>query len=201
MGSEANKRRRCSPSSPELTGRLVVISGPSGSGKTSIIRRLLDRVDIVFSVSATTRSPRPGETEGIDYNFVTTDEFAEMVAENTLLEWAVYNGNHYGTPAKPIEEANEAGDDVLLDIELEGARQVRAHRPDALMIFVAPPSIEILRKRLRSRGDTSEEDINGRLIIAESQLAEAPILFDHVVVNVVLDDAMDEVANLIIDSR
>jgi guanylate kinase len=174
------------------------MSGPSGSGKTTIIKRLLEDIDMTFSVSATTRSPRPGERDGVDYHFVTTEEFESMIAEDTLLEWAVYNGNHYGTPAEPITKANEAGADVLLDIELEGARQVRTHRPDALMIFVAPPSLEILEQRLRDRGDTSEDDIEGRLLIAESQLREAPLLFDHVVVNEVLDDATDEVANLII---
>jgi guanylate kinase len=175
------------------------MSGPSGSGKTTIIRRLLEDIDLIFSVSATTRVPRPGEREGVDYHFVTTSEFESMIAEDTLLEWAIYNGNHYGTPAGPITKANDAGADVLLDIELEGARQVRAHRPDALMIFVAPPSLEILERRLRKRGDTSEKDIQGRLSIAESQLAEATSLFDHVVVNEVLDDATAEVANLIID--
>ncbi len=174
------------------------MSGPSGSGKTSIIRRLLAEMDIVFSVSATTRAPRPGERDGVDYHFVTTEEFEVMIDENALLEWAVYNGNQYGTPAEPIKEANDAGVDVLLDIELEGARQVRAHRPDALMIFVAPPSLAILEQRLRNRGDTSEPDIRGRLMIAESQLAEASQLFDHVIVNEVLDEATDEVANLII---
>ena len=177
------------------------MSGPSGSGKTTIIRRLLEDIDIVFSVSATTRAPRPGEREGVDYHFVTTEEFESMISRGTLLEWAVYNGNHYGTPAEPVTKANESGADVLLDIELDGARQVRTHRPDALMIFVAPPSLEILEQRLRDRGDTSEEDIAGRLMIAESQLSEATLLFDHVVVNNVLDDAADEVANLIIDSR
>ena len=174
------------------------MSGPSGSGKTTIIKRMLEDIDVTFSVSATTRSPRPGERDGVDYHFVTTEEFESMIAEEALLEWAVYNENHYGTPADPISKANEAGADVLLDIELEGARQVRTQRPDALMIFVAPPSLEILEQRLRDRGDTSEDDIEGRLMIAKSQLSEAPLLFDHVVVNEVLDDATTEIANLII---
>jgi guanylate kinase len=183
-----------------LAGRLIVISGPSGSGKTSIIRRLLDRVDIVFSVSATTRPPRPGETQGVDYNFVTTEEFEEMIARDALLEWAIYDGNHYGTPSDPVAAETAAGRDVLLDIEIEGARQVRAQRPDALMIFVSPPSTEVLRRRLRSRGDTSSRDIASRLKIAESQLEEAPGLFDHIVVNEDLEHAIDDVADLIIGS-
>jgi guanylate kinase len=177
------------------------MSGPSGSGKTSIIRRLLDRIDIVFSVSATTRSPRPGETQGVDYDFVATEEFEEMVASDALLEWAIYSGNHYGTPASPVEAEIAAGRDVLLDIEFDGARQVRAQRPDALMIFVSPPSTEVLEQRLRSRGDTASQDIANRLKIAETQLEEAPGLFDHIVVNDVLDRATREVADLIIGSR
>ena len=183
-----------------MTGRLIVISGPSGSGKTSIIRRLLDRVDIVFSVSATTRPARPGETQGVDYDFVTTEEFEEMIARDALLEWAIYDGNHYGTPSDLVEAETAAGRDVLLDIEIEGARQVRAQRPDALMIFVSPPSTEVLWQRLRSRGDTSSRDIASRLKIAESQLEEAPRLFDHIVVNEDLEHAIDDVTDLIIGS-
>ncbi len=184
-----------------MPGRLIVVAGPSGSGKTSIIRRLLDRVDIVFSVSATTRPPRPGETQGVDYDFVTTEEFEEMITRDALLEWAIYNGNHYGTPSDPVERETMAGRDVLLSIEIDGARQVRAQRPDALMIFVTPPSTEVLEQRLRSRGDTSSQDIAIRLKIAESELEEAPSLFDHIVVNEVLDDVIDDVANLITGSR
>ena len=176
------------------------MSGPSGSGKTSIIRRLLDRIDIFFSVSATTRPPRPGETQGVDYDFVTKEEFEELIARDALLEWAIYNGNHYGTPSDAVEAETAAGKDVLLDIEIDGARQVRAQRPDALMIFVSPPSTEVLEHRLRSRGDTSSLDIASRLKIAESQLEEAPRLFDHIVVNEVLEHATREVANLIIGS-
>ena len=184
-----------------MTGRIIVMSGPSGSGKTSIIKRLLDRIDIAFSVSATTRSRRPGETHGVDYDFVTTEQFEEMIASDALLEWAIYNGNHYGTPAGPVEAEIASGRDVLLDIEIDGARQVRAQRPDALMIFVSPPSTEVLEQRLRSRGDTASEDIADRLRIAETQLKEAPSLFDHIVVNDLLDRTTQKVANLIIGSR
>lgn len=120
-----------------------------------------------------------------------------MLEENQLLEWAVYNGNHYGTPAQPIEEANAAGMDVLLDIEIHGARQVKAHRPGALMIFIAPPSLEEMARRLRSRGDTSEADIEDRLRIAEGQLAEAPELFDYTVINDDLESAVASVVDLV----
>lgn len=175
-----------------------MVSGPSGSGKTTIIRRLLERLGLEFSVSATTRQARPAEREGVDYYFVSRDEFRSLIDEGGLLEWAVYNGNYYGTPAAPVDAAVSEGRRVLLDIEMVGARQVRTERPDALMIFIAPPSLEELESRLRSRGDTPEEEISGRLEIAPAQLAEATELFDHIVVNVDLDEATEEVANLII---
>lgn len=175
-----------------------MVSGPSGSGKTTIIRRLLERLGLEFSVSATTRQARSAEREGVDYYFMSRDEFRELIDGGGLLEWAVYNGNYYGTPAAPVDAAVGEGRRILLDIELVGARQVRTERPDALMIFIAPPSLEELEARLRSRGDTPEEEISGRLEIAPAQLAEATELFDHIVVNINLDEATEEVANLII---
>lgn len=177
---------------------MIVVSGPSGSGKTTIIHRLLDRIDLEFSVSATTRASRPDETEGVDYRFVSREEFERLVDEGGLLEWAVYNGNYYGTPAEPVDRAVAEGRKVLLDIELVGARQVRAKRPDAQMIFIAPPDLQELESRLRGRGNMPESEILGRLEIAGSQLDEAQELFDHIVVNEDLDSATDEVANLII---
>lgn len=180
-----------------MAGRLIVISGPSGSGKSTIIRRLIGRVDLEFSVSATTRSPRPGETHGAHYLFVTRDDFEAMIEADALLEWAIYNGNFYGTPSAPIEVANAEGRDVLLDIEMQGARQVKVHRPDALMIFIVAPSLGEMERRLRLRGDTSDDDIADRLMIAQTQLEEAPSLFDHVVVNGDLDDAVAEVVKLV----
>jgi guanylate kinase len=180
-----------------LPGRLVVVSGPSGSGKSSILRALGDHVDFRFSVSATTRQPRPGEVDGVDYHFVDREAFEQLIIAGSLLEWAVYNNNYYGTPASPVEAALVAGENILLDIEIQGARQVRQSRPDALMIFIVPPSVEELERRLRSRGDTSEADIRDRLGIAAAQIAEAGELFDHTVVNDDLKAAIAEVANLI----
>jgi guanylate kinase len=180
-----------------VDGRIIVISGPSGSGKSTIIHRLIEQVDLEFSVSATTRKARPDEVDGLDYTFVTRDEFQSMIDADELLEWAIYNTNHYGTPARPIDEANQEGRDVLLDIEIQGARQVRAHRPDALMIFIAPPSLEEVERRLRQRGDTSDEDIANRLQIAQTQLEEATELFDHLVVNDDLENAVEEVVKLV----
>lgn len=149
-------------------------------------------------MSATTRGARPDERHGVDYFFISEHDFKHLIESHGLLEWAMYNGNYYGTPAGPVESAVAEGRMILLDIELLGARQVRERRPDALMIFIAPPDVEELESRLRGRGDTSEADIRGRLEIATRQLEEANELFDHIVVNRDLDTATNEVANLII---
>jgi guanylate kinase len=178
-------------------GRLIVISGPSGSGKSTIISFVLDRLDIDFSVSATTREARPGELNGVHYWFVTAERFREMISDGMLLEWAEYNNNLYGTPVEPIVKANSLGRDVLLDIEIEGARQVKENRPDSVMIFITTPSLEVLENRLRLRGDTTDADIGDRLRIAATQLQVAHELFDFVVVNDDLTMAIDEVASLI----
>lgn len=180
-----------------MAGRLLVVAGPSGSGKSSIVRELLERLDIEFSVSATTRLPRPGERHGIHYNFVSRRDFEAMIESGELVEWALYNNRYYGTPAPPIEEALASGRDILLEIEIQGARQIREHKPEAVMFFIAPPSLAELETRLRRRGDTSEEDIEDRLEIAESEMEEAPALFDHMVVNESLDQAVDEIVGLI----
>jgi guanylate kinase len=180
-----------------VTGRLVVVSGPSGSGKSSIVRELLGRMPLEFSVSATTRLPRPGERHGDHYNFVSRRDFEGMIERGELLEWAQYNNRFYGTPTAPVEAALADGSDVLLEIEIQGARQVRERKPDALMFFVAPPSMQELEKRLRRRGDTTDEDIEDRLEIAEAEIAEAPELFDHIVLNDNLDQAVSEIVGLI----
>ncbi|MGH8871033.1 MAG: guanylate kinase [Acidimicrobiia bacterium] len=180
-----------------MAGRILVVAGPSGSGKSSIVRDLLERLDVEFSVSSTTRLPRPGERHGVHYDFISRRDFDAMIANDELLEWAEYNNRFYGTPAAPVDEAIAAGRDILLEIDIQGARQVRERRPEAVMFFIAPPSLEELEKRLRRRGDTSEEDIEERLEIAESETAEAPTLFDHIVVNENLDQAVDDMVGLI----
>ena len=184
-----------------MTGRLLVVSGPSGSGKSTIVKQLLDRLDIDFSVSATTRLPRPGERHGDHYDFISRRNFETMVENGELLEWAMFNNRYYGTPAGPIERAVADGRDILLEIEIQGARQIREKRPDALMFFVTPPSMEELERRLRQRGDTSEEDIEDRLDIAESEMEEAPVLFDHVILNEDLDKAVEDIVGLITAGR
>lgn len=180
-----------------MAGRLLVISGPSGSGKSSIVRELLDRLDLVFSVSVTTRLPRPGERHGVHYEFVSRRDFDAMINNGELLEWAEYNNRLYGTLAQPVDAAVEQGRDVLLEIEIQGARQVRENRPDAEMFFITPPSLEELERRLRQRGDTSEVDIEDRLRIAEAEMVEAPELFDHIITNQDLPKAIEETLELI----
>jgi len=177
--------------------RLLVISGPSGSGKSSIVRELIERLGIEFSVSSTTRLPRPGERHGVHYNFISRRDFEKMIESDELLEWAIYNNRYYGTPQALIEETLADQRDILLEIEIQGARQVRERKPEAIMYFIAPPSLEELEKRLRRRGDTSDEDIEDRLEIAKSEMAEAPELFDHIVVNDNLDQAISELEALI----
>ncbi len=185
-----------SPDRPPA-GRLIVISGPSGVGKSSIVDRLTDMLPLRFSVSATTRAARPGERHGVDYYFVSRSRFEERIADGLLLEWAEYNDNLYGTPRRPVEAQLEAGHDVILDIEVQGARQVKAAYPAAVMVFIAPPTLDTLAERLGRRGDTSDEEIARRVAIARGELEAAESLFDHVVVNEDLDRAVDEVAGIL----
>lgn len=179
------------------SGRLIVISGPSGVGKSSIVDAVLARTDARFSVSATTRSPRPDEVEGEDYRFVSRTEFDALRDAGAMLEWAEYGGNLYGTPIDAVLPLMDAGHDVILDIENEGAKQVRSTYPEALMIFVKPPSPLVLAERLLKRGDTLPADMARRLAVAAEQTAEADELYDHVVVNDDLIGAITEVLDIL----
>jgi guanylate kinase len=166
-------------------------------GKSTIVALVAQRHPVIFSVSATTRSARPGERHGVDYLFVSTDQFAELRDRGELLEWAEYNGRLYGTPRSPVEEALHRGESVLLDIEVQGALQVKQLYPEALTIFVAPPSLDDLRRRLEGRGDTSPVEIAGRIEIARWQLQMAGREFDHLVVNDRVERAVDEILRIL----
>jgi guanylate kinase len=190
------------PSSPPK-GRarpgLVVLSGPSGVGKSSVIADLRERhPEIWQSVSVTTRAPRPGEIEGQHYHFVDEAEFDRMVAEGAFLEHATFAGHRYGTPRAPVDEHLAAGVPALLEIELQGARQVRAAMPDALLVFLAPPSWEELVRRLTGRGTEDPEVVRRRLDAARIELAAEPE-FDEVILNSSVGEASDRLVTLITD--
>lgn len=179
-------------------GKLIIISGPSGAGKSTIVRALMAQSPgAFFSVSATTRAMRPGETEGVDYLFVTREEFRELIRTDGLLEWAEYVDNYYGTPAKPVLEKLEKGFDVILDIESRGARQVMDRYPEAISIFVCAPSFAELEKRLRDRGTNTEEDIRRRLIKGRSECEKAD-MYTYLIVNDDREKAAAEAAAILI---
>jgi guanylate kinase len=175
----------------------VVLSAPSGAGKTTLARALIDRnADAVFSVSATTRPPRPGERDGIDYHFVDDEGFDRMLAAGELLEWAQVHGRRYGTPRAEIDRAVERNATVMLDIDVQGARQVRRSFPDAVLVFVLPPSASELGRRLSRRGSEGEHETQTRLRTALSELAAAAE-FDFVIVNDDLDTALGALESII----
>ena len=175
----------------------MVVSGPSGAGKSSVVAGLARRLPFHFSVSMTTRPARPGEADGAAYFFVGRERFLSAVGSGELLEWAEYSGHLYGTPRAQVEGPLDAGEDVLLDIELRGAEQVKAAFPEAVFIFVAPPSLRVLEQRLRGRGDTGDEQVARRLAVAREQIEQARSWFDHIVVNDDLERAIGEVAGIL----
>lgn len=181
-------------------GRLIVISGPSGVGKSSIIDAVIDRTDAKFSVSATTKPPRSGEVDGVHYHFVSHDTFLDAIDRDLLLEWAEYAGYLYGTMRVEVEPSLSSGANVVLNIEIEGAKQVRRTYPDAIFIFISPPSLDELARRLEGRGDTAPGDIEQRFAIATREIAEAPQVYDHIVENDQLDAAITQVLDILGES-
>ena len=178
-------------------GHLVVVSGPSGAGKSSILRAVLDATPSQFSISATTREPRGDEIDGREYHFITRDEFLRRIDAGEVLEWAEYGGYMYGTLRSEVAPVLEAGRNVLLDIENEGGKQIRATYPEAILIFIRPPDLAELEARLRLRGDTSDQDIERRLAVASEQMLEAESVYDHIVLNDDLDTAIGRVLDIL----
>jgi guanylate kinase len=175
--------------------RPVVLAAPSGAGKTTIARRLARERDFIFSVSATTRPPRPGEVQGQDYRFVTLEEFRSMIEGGELAEWAEVHGRFYGTPMESLRSGEEKGARVLLDIDVQGALQIRETVPRALLLFILPPSVDALLQRLQGRGTEGEEEIRRRFTTALQELRAADA-FDYFVINDDLERAVREVRTL-----
>ena len=176
---------------------MFIVSGPSGAGKGTLVRALLERMpDVWLSVSATTRAPRPGEEEGVHYFFISAEEFERLSADGGFLEWAEVHGNRYGTLRSAVEERARAGRTVILEIDPQGAEQVRRTMPEAVLIFIAPPSFGELRRRLERRGSETPEQIERRLhrAVAELEIADT---YDYVVINDDVAQATDELACIV----
>lgn len=179
-------------------GKFIVISGPSGVGKGTICNKLINELNAWYSVSTTTRSPREGEIDGVNYFFVSKEEFEKKISEGEFLEYNIYNDNYYGTSKKTVLDKMNEGINVFSEIDVNGAHNIKKIFPDALLIYIAPPSMEALRERLIGRGTESEEKINQRLEIAKKEMLEIDF-YDYVVVNDDLEKATDEVRNIIVN--
>lgn len=178
-------------------GIMLILSGPSGSGKGTVVRQLLKECgDMRLSVSATTRDPRPEDTDGVTYNFMDNAGFEKLIEENGLLEYAQYCGNYYGTPRKPVDSWLDDGKDVIVEIEIVGAEQIKSKRPEAVSVFLLPPSMEELERRLRGRGTESEEVILQRLARAREEIKQA-YKYDYLVINDTVENAVSKVKSIV----
>ena len=177
-------------------GLLIVLSGPSGCGKGTMVAEILKRGDCAVSVSATTRAPREGEENHVHYHFLTREEFEQRIAENGLLEYAEYCGNYYGTPREEVNQMLAAGKHVILEIEVQGALQIRERCPEAVLVFTVPPSLEELDRRLHKRGTETEEVIAKRIARAKEELPLAE-KYDYIIVNDALEDAVADFGTVI----
>ncbi|ERI99075.1 guanylate kinase [Clostridium sp. ATCC 29733] len=176
-------------------GILFVLSGPSGSGKGTAIKELMGRRPLKLSVSATTRAPRPGEVDGVQYYFLSKEEFERRIADGEMLEYVNYCGNYYGTPKAPVEESLATGQDVLLEIEVTGAKNIRTLAPEATLLFVIPPSMKELRRRLEGRGTEDAATIERRLSVAKEELRQYG-LYDYVVLNDTVESCADQIETI-----
>ncbi|MEA4920585.1 MAG: guanylate kinase [Clostridiaceae bacterium] len=182
-------------------GSLFIVTGPSGAGKGAVLTGVLSSLDNIFySISATTRPPRPGEQDGINYYFVNQQNFKTMIEKHELLEYAEYVGNFYGTPSAPVDKMIDEGKDVVLEIEVQGALAVKQKRPDAILVFIAPPSFDVLERRLRNRGTESNEIVEMRLKKAHNECAHMDD-YDYIIVNDLLDEAIKNLSAVIIAAR
>ena len=176
-------------------GILFVLSGPSGSGKGTAIKELMGRRPLKLSVSATTRAPRPGEVDVVQYYFLSKEEFERRIADGEMLEYVNYCGNYYGTPKAPVEESLATGQDVLLEIEVTGAKNIRTLAPEATLLFVIPPSMKELRRRLEGRGTEDAATIERRLSVAKEELRQYG-LYDYVVLNDTVESCADQIETI-----
>ena len=177
-------------------GRFIVVSGPSGVGKGTICNILMNELNAQYSVSYTTRNPREGEVDGINYNFISMEEFKEGIEKGDFLEYNFYNGNYYGTSKNFVIDKINKGVNVFSEIDVNGAKNIKKLFPDALLIYIAPPSMEILKERLIGRGTESEEMINERLEIADIEMKQTDF-YDYVIVNDDIEMATDQVRRII----
>ncbi|MBE6809931.1 MAG: guanylate kinase [Ruminococcaceae bacterium] len=178
-------------------GRVYIISGPSGSGKDTVMKKIFEKLpQIAFSISSITRPMRPGEVEGEKYNFISRERFLEMIANDELLEHNIFVGNYYGTPKAPVVDCIEKGQDILIEVDVNGAVQIREKMPEVVSIFIMPPSLEVLKNRLTGRGTDSAEVIEKRLNEALREIAGA-VDYDYIVVNDDLDTAVNDFVSIV----
>ena len=195
-GQRKKARTKATASVSKNPGHLFIISAPSGAGKSTLCRAMRDHFpDLLYSISYTTRSPRKGERNGVDYHFILPDDFEKGISRHRWAEWAEVHGNYYGTSAEFLDNELSAGRDILLEIDVQGTRQILQRYPDGITIFILPPSLEILKQRLQVRGTDSPEVIAVRLANAQKEMVQKDV-YRHIVINDLLRDAIEKLATI-----